>query len=285
MNYEGENKNKLYEKSQVGPVLYIRHGMTEYNKICLKLSKSEAKVKAEYIDCPLSEEGQKQANEISSTLASMKLKYVFCSPLLRCLETCYLSLLNHSDVENIKVIVHPLIMETISGVHDFSKNILMKKKLYNNTTKVKFDWSVFDNYYPYPNEQECFFLNFIDNCNEDGDVESEFNILIKEIKANSIDLELKDQLLGKLSLYGVKNNLSRLESLKAMFNRNLQFKEYLKDLMKTESFNNDEKILVFTHSAFTKISTSNQAYYLDKIELFPEDCLKLENCEIITMNI
>jgi broad specificity phosphatase PhoE len=53
----------------------------------------------------------------------------------------------------------------------------------------------------------------------------------------------------------------------------------------TNDFEEDDKILVVTHSAFIRMSTTEMAYKLDRIECYPEDCYRPANCEIISLNI
>jgi len=185
------NDYTLFEKGDKGPVLYIRHGKTNYNKFCISAPKEIARVATEYLDCPLNEEGISQAEYISNALQKHKIKKVFCSPLQRCLETCLISLKNHPD---------------------------------------------------------------------------------------------KDSFMVKINICTLIN-----PDLTLMFKRNLEFKDLLrKNLEEIKKYTyqiNDEKILVFTHSAFTKISTSKNAYNMEVISDFPVDCYKPDNCEIISMNV
>jgi hypothetical protein len=289
------NDYTLFEKGDKGPVLYIRHGKTNYNKFCISAPKEIARVATEYLDCPLSEEGISQAECISNSLFKHRIQKVFCSPLHRCLETCLISLKNHPDKHNITVFVHPHISETVSGVHDFSRNIKLKKSKFNMNSEIKFDWSIFDNYFQDEVTQEFYFLNFIDYSPIDGNIENnEFFNTMSDIIEKILSPEcasnysLGDKLLSEMSTHYVKAK-RRPEPLIRMFKRNLEFKnllrEYSQEINQNTHENKDEKILVFTHSAFTKISTSKNAYNMEVISDFPVDCYKPDNCEIITMNI
>jgi hypothetical protein len=290
-----QDETLLFEKGDKGPILYVRHGKTNYNEFCKSAPKEVARVATEYLDCPLSEEGILQAEDISKTLHNLKINKVFCSPLHRCLETCLISLKNHPEKDNIKVYVHPHISETVSGVHDFSRKIRLKKSKFNLNSEVKFDWSIFDNYFPDEVTQEFYFLNYIDYSPVDGNLENnEFyenvsNLIDKILSPEcAVNYSLGDKLLGEMSTHYVKEK-RRPEPLIRMFKRNLEFKQLLRDHLEEVRKNtnqiNDEKILVFTHSAFTKISTSKIAYNMEVIPDFPVDCYKPDNCEIITMNI
>ena len=46
-----------------------------------------------------------------------------------------------------------------------------------------------------------------------------------------------------------------------------------------------DKVLVVTHSAMIRISTSFKVNEVDSINLYPDDCYNAENCEIISINI
>ena len=121
---------------------------------------NEAKGMKAFNDCKLTNKGINQSEEISLEISKMKIKYIFCSPMLRCIQTCYNSLKNHPDKNNITVIIHPLITETINCNHDFSKDIANKKKLFNIESEIKFDWSVFDKYFPEENVQNSYYLDY-----------------------------------------------------------------------------------------------------------------------------
>jgi bisphosphoglycerate-dependent phosphoglycerate mutase len=300
--------NEIYEQSDEGPVLYVRHAVTDYNLECLTINKELLRDKTRFIDCCLSDLGRKQAEELSEKLKYFNIKYAFCSPLLRCLETSLISLQNHPEKEKFSVIVHPCIIETVSSVQNFSKNMTIKQEKFNQNSIVKFDWSYFNLLYPTDEERETYFLNFVDRLTDE---DTEAKILFEKIKKvntntsfdskeNNVDDEyLKkrndddckneetqysnyERLLGKFSGYFVKKNI-RPESLTGMFQRNLKFKNYLKSFLPKLSEN--EKIIVFTHCAFTKISTSKMAYQMEEIPEFPNDCYRTSNCEIISINI
>lgn len=264
----------LYEKSMDGPILYIRHGKTEYNQLCKHTPKDQARTKVEYLDCPLNSEGILQAEEISKNIRNMRVKKVFCSPLYRCLETCLAALKDHPESKNVQVVVHPFISEVISGVHDFSRKIRMKMEKFNENSEIKFDWSLFDSYYSDENSKENYFVNFIDVTNEDESLKK----LVASIKLENS--EESDKLIAEI-IQKFWNQKKRPEPLKHIFNRNLEFKKHLKQLELEEN----EKVLVFTHSVFIQMSTSKLAYALESIDAIPEDCYRADNCEIITMKI
>jgi len=285
---ENHKQNLLYENSTKGPVLYVRHAETEYNLKSLTISKDILKYQPEYIDGRISDRGRKQSEQLSTVLNSFKIKYVFCSPLLRCLETCMISLSTHPNKKDLSVNVNPWLNETVSGVHDFSLNMPWKQESFNCNSNVKFDWTFFNSLYKTDEERETYYFNYIDNLTED---DRQACCLFEKLKSVDKRKDTKENkpivsdyemLLAEFSGHFALKKI-RPESLKYMFERNKKFKDYLKSF--TLNLADDEKILVYTHSAFTKISTSTTACIMDIIPDFPCDCYRLSNCEILTMKI
>jgi broad specificity phosphatase PhoE len=282
-----ENKsNTLFEKNDLGKVLYIRHGQTEFNSLSKKYSVELVKHKVEFLDCPLNEDGKSQALDLCQKVNNYKIQKVFCSPMHRCLETCRLSLKEHPEKENFTIVIHPLITESIHCVHDLSIRMSEKKAFYNKeNTGLNFDWSEFESLYPNILDQEIFFMKFIDNLEQDehGEFHKLFSNLKKEEHYQSKNYKILDESLQQLSKLANTKGV-RPESLTYLFKRSLKFKEFLElEKLKDNNVNNEEKILVYTHSGFIRISTSLKAYDMNSIEKFPDDSNKIKNCEIITM--
>jgi broad specificity phosphatase PhoE len=271
----------VFEKSSKGPVVYIRHAMSEYNQRVLDIPESQAEYEICTWDAPLTEKGKRQSEELSEKLKGISIKYAFCSPMKRCIQTALIALKDHPQ-QNIKLNIHPFITETVHVFHDFSKNINEKKELFgknlNLDNSLHFDWSIFEEMYPDSTEQELYWLNFVDNHEND----SYAGELVEKIKKNP----LNEQIMTDFNTHFLNSN-KRPESVYNMFKRNLRFKEYISNFIKNNNltFNENEKILVFTHSDFTRISTSAMAYNMDRHDDFPVDCYKPLNCEMITMNI
>ena len=286
MNNTSEILDKLDEKINVmqGQVLCVRHPETTYNNYRRSTPKNLIECLPEYIDCCLSARGLEQIEELAEKLKEIKIKFVFCCPLFRCLQTCDLTLKHHPDRCNLTVIINPWIMGSVSSLDDFSKNILKKQEIFSEKSNVRFDWSFFNSLYKNEIEKETYYLNFVDNLTEDDE---EARILIEKIKNlhendKIHNLSDYDMYLTNLAKYfsGIRK---RPESLNRLFQRSLKFKNYIK--MFFEHLSNDDKILVFTHSSFVKISTSKMAYSLKSIPEFPEDGKNLLNCDILTMDI
>jgi broad specificity phosphatase PhoE len=273
--------DKLYEKNSNGNILYIRHGETYYNKG--EPSGLEANTNPDYLDCPLNETGKQQAEAVQQSLNKLKLKYVFSSPLMRCLETTYIALKTHPQRDSIVVIVHPLITEIVNCTHDFNVSFEDKKKLFNMESEVKFDWSYFESVYPEPKYREVYFLDYVDN------VRPEDQAAYDEVKAELLEGNSKDKLIKLVKVLHNKKGQRRFESIKSVFNRGLKFKQYLRDLLKDVQLEGDEKVLVFTHSTFIMVTNSEKAKSISYEDCqypeYPDDCYKPKNLEILSINI
>ena len=265
----------IYSRDTKGKILYIRHGQTKYNIDGKKTSKSELKKKMEYLNCELNEKGINEAKETSNKIKELKFEDIYCSPLYRTIQTAYYLFLNHPQ-KNIVIKIHPLIVEIQGGVHDFVTDIEKTKKEFNLNSEVKFDWSIFDNYYNTKIRQELFFFDFLDQLDISGYKNK------KETIINNFGKEDLKNELTNLSIFGVENKWSKLETFNHAFKRNLEFKKFLQDTYGEKLNDTELKIGVITHSAFTKISTSKLAYNMD-IKDYPNDCCQIRNCEIISV--
>ena len=273
--------HNLYEKNIDGKFIYIRHGETQYNHNSKTIAKKIIKVDPQYLDSHLSQKGINQAKHLQSEINKLDIEQIYVSPLFRALETVTLMLENHPKIKEIIVKVHPLITETVSGVHDFPKSIQKTKEKFNMNSKVKIDWILFDSLFTDEKHQELFFIDYIDQLNEKCKSEI-ISKIEKAYQENKSDLP---KLFGFLSKVGVDKGLARLESLKHMFERNLKFKEFLKETHKSTINETNKKVLVVTHSAYSKMATTLEAYGMTEIKDFPNDAYKLDNCEMISMII
>ena len=265
----------IFSRDTKGKILYIRHGETKYNIDGKKTSKSELKKKKEYLNCELNEKGINQAKEASNKVKNLKFEAIYCSPLYRTIQTAFYLFQNHPQ-KNIIITIHPFIIEIQGGIHDFVFDIEKTKKEFNLKSEVKFDWSIYDKYYNTNIKQELFFLDFFDQLEISGNIDKKEKIL-----NNFGNENLKEQLTN-LSIFGVDNKWSKLETYNHAFKRNLKFKQFLKDTHGKTLNDTEFKIGVITHSAFTKISTSKTAYTMD-IQDYPKDCCEIRNCEIISV--
>jgi broad specificity phosphatase PhoE len=262
----------MYSKDTNGQILYVRHGITEYNKMLEILPHKQVQLCNKYIDCKLAKEGQDQAKMLNKELSTLNLKYVFCSPLNRCLETAFISLKDHPNVDQIEIIVYPLLSEVIHGSQDLPIDLKGKKAKYNEFSEIKVNWQYFDEIVSDFN-QDNYFLSFLDNGIENNDIIE----IINKIKRKSDD----NYLIELLSKY--LNANKRPESLKHLFNRNIEFKEFLKKFLLNKPINKDEKVVVITHSAFIRMSSSLLG--VTKDNCYPDDCYRSGNCEVVSIKI
>ena len=254
----------MYEESLRGPIIYIRHAQSKYNQIMLDPNNIHLKNSFDLIDCGITEEGKLQSENLGKVLTECKIRTVFISPLNRTIETCFESLKNHKDFEMIKFIILPLASEIIDSSCDIPLTIEEKKVRFNSYDKFNLDWDLCKDYY---------FLNNIDDAN--------FKEILKDVNYSNYE---QNYSLYEKGLNICFSNKKSGESLKNLYKRSLELKSFLKDFLSRYGIAEDEKILVYTHSAITRISTSYLAHNLEDIPFYPEDSHHLNNCEFLTIN-
>lgn len=255
-----------------GPILYIRHAQTSYNTYSEEIKQSKLiRLEEKYLDCQLSEEGQQQSENFRHVIKDFEIKYCFTSPLARCLETSFISLNNHKNANDIEIIVHPLLNEIISSTQTITKSIKSKKEKYNTNSHIKYNWDLFDQYYPNEQEQDHYYFDFVDN----HIVESQRELII-QIKEKPEEGQI-GKFLGAFWQHGC-----RPETFNSLRNRTILFKNYLISFIREKNLKENEKILIFTHLGFIRMSTSNCVSMLENILEFPKDGFCPRNCEAIS---
>ncbi len=170
-------------------IYLIRHGQSENNHIS-KLAKNGNLIQRfrhrnfyknkKYKDCHLTDQGIFESIQLGNNLYlnNIKFDHIFCSPLNRCIETCYYSIKNHENYK--KVIINEYLREVISSIGDYPNNLLDKK----NDTKKKFS---------------CINFSFFDSLqrNPDGSFVEEIN----EFKKGDKNLYVKEHLQVKENAY------------------------------------------------------------------------------------
>ena len=116
------NSKKLYEKNTLGKFLYIRHGETDYNKNYLKYKPNKIRTEKDYIDCKLNSKGISQAQQIKKLIKNFEIETVYVSPLYRSIETASIIFDTNIKKNNFPIYIHPLLTESVSGVHNFTYN-------------------------------------------------------------------------------------------------------------------------------------------------------------------
>jgi len=261
------------DKTLNNPFIYVRHAQTNYNVFPEDVKQSQKiRLEEKYLDCELSEIGRMQAAKFAETIKNFDIKYVFSSPLSRCLETCVLSLKGHKDSNQIEIIVHPLLNEIISSTQTITRPIKNKKEKYNQTSEIKFTWDLFDKCFPDEAEKDYYFLEYVDNPIVDSQAD-----LIRQIKYNPSEGQIS-QFLGAFWMHGV-----RPETFDSLQRRTVQFRNFLLDFIKEKQLKDTDKILIYTHLGFIRMCTSNDALFLNNMLDFPTDGFSPKNCEGVSV--
>jgi len=271
-------KNPLFQKNLKGKVIFIRHGETNYN---IDFNKKGISIKADtqYIDGHLNATGEQQALKASKNFESLDIEDVYVSPLYRAIQTATLIFKNHPKKENIIIHVHPLLTEVVSSVNNFSWDIDGTKKIFNMESEIKVDWSIFDNEFKTPQEQNFYYCNYID--------------LLPKIRNENMKKKLYDsygtdnvkQTVGELGKLIIDLNMKRIESLEHLFKRAVSFKNFLHEKYGESLKNLDKKIVIISHSCFGQMFTSKECYNKKIIKEYPKDCCDMNNCEAVSVFI
>lgn len=271
-------QNPLFEKNLKGKIIFIRHGETNYN---VDLKKKGFKIKGDikYIDGHLNVTGERQAVNCSTNFFNLNIENVYVSPLFRAIQTAYFIFRYHPNRKNIIFHVHPLLTEIVSSMNNFIWNIEATKKMYNMNSEIKVDWSIFDNEFKTPEEQNFFYFKYINLLPEPkyGEFKRKIKDSYRTDKGNSCLVEL-----GKVI---VDSKMKRLESLDHLFDRAVSFKEYLKEKYKNSMNEPSKKIVIISHSCFGQMFTSRECYNKRPIKEYPSDCCEMKNCEAISVFI
>ena len=155
-----DNVSPRYIPDLSGKFLFMRHGQTWYNK---QKGDESRKYNPDLCDAHLSDTGIDQIKSKQEIINKLNIEKIYVSPYYRALQTITLVLENHPNKENIKIIVHPLISELIIGIQDFLFDIKKTKKDFNMNSKIKIDWSYFDEYVKNSKYDENFI--YYDNMN------------------------------------------------------------------------------------------------------------------------
>ena len=255
----------MFDKSLKGPIVYIRHAQSVFNQLMLDEKNLYLKNSRDLIDCGITDLGKSQCEVLSKTLQECKVRTVFISPLNRTIETCYYSMKDHPDFLKIKFVVLPLASEMIDSSCDIPVSMSEKKKIFQKYKNFELVWDLYKDFY------------FLDNIDERN-----FVLILKDVNFSNYE---QNYFLFEKGLEVCRADKKSGETVKHLYSRSVELKKYLKAFLADYQLENNEKILVFAHSAITRISTSYLAHSLDEMEEFPEDCIEVENCECLTVNI
>jgi hypothetical protein len=270
---------EIYQSS----VILIRHGQTKRDIDSKYKNRTIVRTSKDYIELSLNETGRLQSEQLQRYLQNERVVYVFCSPAGRCLETCLLSLKGHPDKDKFKIFVFPFLSECSTGVNGFCIDMKYKKTKFNLESEIKFDWVYFDTFFPDLEMQDLFFLNFYKF------EKTEHFSKIQDLNLKD-SLENRDMLLDKLNTLALYFSEMRIrpENYDTFYERTTKVKKFLKSFIKINKIKKNENILVFTHSTFAKMFTSESSeklYECRELNFLPDDCYELKNCEMINFKI
>ena len=274
MENDNNNGPSKYCMDLSGKFLFMRHGETFYNS-CKDISR---RYNPKLSDSHLSDNGIRQAISKQEELNKLNVETVYVSPFYRAIQTISLALENYPN-ENLKVVVHPKIAEVVCGAHDYLIDIKQTKKDFNMNSKVKIDWSLFDEYVKNSKYDENFFyfenMNLVDEKEKDEEYKK-LKILYDKEDKEGFNIELGKFLKEK------NKTFTRYESLKHAHQRFEDFKEFLKIQHKDTINDKDKKVLCVCHSTFISVSISPVTFLIDKKHEKPTQLVKLNNCQIVT---
>ena len=260
------------ETSLKGPIIYVRHAQTTYNTYSEEIKKSKMiRLEEKFLDCVLSDEGRLQAENFYHKIKDFDIKYCFTSPLSRCLETSFLALNRHKNASDIEVIIHPLLNEIISSTQTITSKIKDKKDKFNQNSQIRYNWNIFDTIFQEESQQDFYYFDYVNN--EIVETQKE---LVRQIKEAPESGQI-NQFLGAFWSHGV-----RPETFNHLLSRTTEFKKFLLQFIKDKPLKENEKVLLFTHLGFIRMSTSVTANESDNLIDFPTDGFYPRNCESVS---
>ena len=274
---EEQKEEQNYSKDLSEKLLIMRHGETDFNA---DTDKGNRITNPKYPDCRLNQNGISQAKSKQGLINSLTLEKVYVSPIYRAIQTVTYCLENHPNKNNIVVIVHPLVSEISNCINDYILDIKQTKKDFNMNSKIKVDWSLFDEYVKTIKYEENFY--YFDNfdCYEGKE------IMYQKLKNiyNNGDIDGLRNGLSELATLRFQAKI-RFESLKHLQGRFNKFCEYIREHHKDTLNDKKNKILVVSHCAYIKIGTDLTPYESEKIQDYHSTCYSPENCEILSFKL
>ena len=274
---EEQKEEQNYSKDLSEKLLIMRHGETDFNA---DTDKGNRITNPKYPDCRLNQNGISQAKSKQGLINSLTLEKVYVSPIYRAIQTVTYCLENHPNKNNIVVVVHPLVSEISNCINDYILDIKQTKKDFNMNSKIKVDWSLFDEYVKTIKYEENFY--YFDNfdCYEGKE------IMYQKLKNiyNNGDIDGLRNGLSELATLRFQAKI-RFESLKHLQGRFNKFCEYIREHHKDTLNDKKNKILVVSHCAYIKIGTHMTPYESEKIQDYHSTCYSPENCEILSFKL
>lgn len=274
------NISPKFKPDLSGKFLFMRHGETLFNK----MREDPSRVyNPDLSDSHLSEEGIEQSKSRQEDLNKLNIEKVFVSPYFRAIETMTYALESYPNIENIIAIVHPKISEVVCCSNNFILDIKKTKEKFNMNSKVKVDWSLFDELIKQSKYDENFFFFEYMNLLGDKEKEEEY-IKLKSLYDKGDIKEYKNELRNFLESH--YEHYRKYESFKHSNERFDEFKYYLKNEFKESINDKNKKVLCVCHSALLTAAISPTPFLKDEIEEEKIDNLyQIKNAEIISILI
>lgn len=270
-----------YDKTTKSKFLFLRHAETPFNADpCIPTRV----INPIYLDCELSETGIKQAKSMQEIVNKLKIEKIYVSPFYRTLQTVKFVFENHPNIKNIIVTVHPLLVEGNYCINDCIGDIKKSKNDFNMNSKIKIDWSLFDEYIKLnPKYDENFF--YLENLNGlDENLKLEMYKNLKELYDKG-EYKKFGELMSKYIKDRIDNIKKRPETLKHIYERFEKFAEFLKKAHANTANDIDNKVISVAHSVLLKIITTRTVYENDDIQDYHPDTQRINNCDILSVYI
>ena len=247
-------------------IFLIRHGESEHN-LAIQRSRHpdgqlnlDVKFSTDYIDALMTPTGKEQAKKASLMMKEMKIKYVICSPIKRCIETAKIVFADHPNSP--PIILNPLVRELQCCAADIGSPL---DEIIENFDEI--DWSAMK---AYKNPDLWHITDSFD--------EKIRNELLEEITKRSQNQAIEDirKIVPIVILERMKEMYPKaLESYFDVYKRVKTIKEELKNIL--SKIEGDETIAIVSHSGFLNCFTA-QNY--DEESYKPKNGTILANCEI-----
>ena len=234
------------EEPKLPRIHFLRHATTSKNIYRQSVTKAEIseeyRLAVKYIDTQLHEQGIQECLTLQSSLNEFNIQYVFTSPLLRSMETTKLVLLAHPNRNNIRIIVHPLLIEFLSASNDFPQNLEETRKRYEGIPELNFDFHLFDGY----EIPEQFYMEYLKEEN-------------REIIKNLMGKTPGDKAFVDYVLMAYKQIYpEKLEETDNPRIRLDKFLLYMQNFMQEAGITGAQDILIVTHSRLMKLLLQRQ---------------------------
>lgn len=291
-------------------ILIIRHAESHFNAELKKIQsmkddlnydqlKKLVRFSKKLIDAPLTENGVIQCNKAASLISDVRVRYIFCSPVLRALQTIQNIFtqikMNGSPhyINEINIHVNPLIFERIEDSCDLIENLSLNQQTFDRiflsdkpTDSISYNWDLMK----YLNHKDLFQIKHLDTIVKDNKVEvldynqvsPYYNIsLQKYLETGKV---YYDHILESMEELVPHN--TKIESSQSVYFRLSKFLQFINDFLAENELKENEKVLIIGHSVLFQHLYA-QGVHHDTLEPLHDETNSriLDNCEIAGLNI